>query len=54
MQMCQQEMVADMHIVHITSAYACFIVLSGFTLKKIKQDFKDKTIKYYKIAIAEH
>lgn len=52
--MCQQEMVADMHIVHITSAYACFIVLSGFTLKKIKQDFKDKTIKYYKMAIAEH
>lgn len=33
MQMCQHNLVADMHIMHIISAHACFMVLSDFRRK---------------------
>lgn len=33
MQMCQHNLVADVHIMHIISAHACFMVLSDFPRK---------------------
>lgn len=50
MQIYQQEMVADSQTVHVISAHAPQL---SYQTSLPKQGFKDKTIKYYKMARAE-
>ena len=50
MQICQQEMVADSQTAHVISAHAPPL---SYQTSLPKQGFKDKTIKYYKMATAD-